>query len=257
MPVKDETSQRAKCIYCGSPGPFSVEHPLPWCLGVFRNSPLLNNCICRTCNGRIGGLEQQLGRSGPEAYFRQRLGIAGRPSHDKIDPFQRGSLGAKPIDVIRSHPETGIPILWSIYGDEGHEVRQVVLFPEDGGSHPLRISDWMRNPEDVLNAIRDLKLSKIRKAIFFYSENDAEWVENLMRGLSGTGVFEQTPQSGPTVSYDESTIRFEVTDAYFRAIAKVGFHYILAVQHNIDGSMADFVDIRNYIMNGGSEEFVT
>ena len=87
-----------KCIYCNSDGSFSEEHALSRSLGEFRDSPMLINRVCAICNENIGKLEEQFGRSGPEAFFRRYLNIQGRDTHVKVNPFQRGSAGAKPID---------------------------------------------------------------------------------------------------------------------------------------------------------------
>jgi hypothetical protein len=104
------------CIYCGSCGPFSDEHAIPHLLGEFTNFPLLTEHVCTRCNGAIGKAENQLAYCGPEALIRRIVGIGGRKGHSEvpIDIFQRGSLGVGPLEFERVHPETGIPVLWTI-----------------------------------------------------------------------------------------------------------------------------------------------
>jgi hypothetical protein len=64
------------CIYC-SESPDSLEHPLPVAFGEFRDAPHLEDRICKQCNNRLGLLDEQLTRCGPEALFRRFYGIQG------------------------------------------------------------------------------------------------------------------------------------------------------------------------------------
>jgi len=57
----------------------------------------LKGKLCKECNGEIGKIEEQFLRCSPEAFFRYRLKIEGRKSHDKINPYHRGSSDGKPI----------------------------------------------------------------------------------------------------------------------------------------------------------------
>jgi hypothetical protein len=66
-----------KCIYCGSED-ITVEHPLPRGLGNFRGYVPLIDRVCTRCNGICGQLDEQLCRSGGEAFFRKFLGVSGR-----------------------------------------------------------------------------------------------------------------------------------------------------------------------------------
>ena len=102
-----------KCIYCESSGPFNEEHPLPRCLGEFRDAPKLFS-VCKKCNHEIGRAEEQFCRASPEAFFRAWFNVEGRSSHEEINPFERGSAGGQAIDFVAMHPEVGKPILWEV-----------------------------------------------------------------------------------------------------------------------------------------------
>lgn len=133
------------CIYCGSEGPFNEEHPLPRCLGEFRDAPLIHTGVCKTCNKEIGRAEEQFCRAGPEAFFRQYYGVAGRASHDRVNPFERGSAGAPAIDFKAVHSGLGIEILWELNSGERtvREVRQVVVLDTEGRAHQIRVTKRM------------------------------------------------------------------------------------------------------------------
>src|SRR5437867_10621251 len=234
------------CIYCPSVGPFADEHALSCCLGEFQGFPTLKDRVCKSCNEQIGKAEEQFCRSGPEAFFRRLLGIGGRRTHEKVNPFERGSAGGKPIDFEAPHPGLGIAVLWELNPGERsvREVRQIVVTDEHGVSRPLRIATWMREPQQLRRAITELGLGKIRGAWGFASAEEAAWVESLARGLCES--FEWLPTSQPT-TITNPVATAVVTDAYFRAIAKCGFHYLLAVVSDVRGSEPPFATLREFI----------
>lgn len=248
-----------KCIYCKSSDPFSKEHALPRSLGEFSGFPPLINRVCAKCNRYIGRLEEQFGRSGPEAFFRKYLNIEGRNTHDEVNPFQRGSAGAKPIDFTALHPETGIEVLWEFNPREKtvREVRQIVFIDNEGKSYQIRIHKWMANTDQLRAEMKKIGLDLRGKlsARVFASDDEMEWVEKLVRGL-GSEFMWLPPQ--PSAKINNPVAKVHVTDFYFRAVAKIGFHYLLSVVNTFQGSEHYFATIRRFIIEGGTiENFVT
>lgn len=248
-----------KCIYCDSIGPFSKEHALPRSLGEFSGFPPLINRVCAKCNEDIGKLEEQFGRSGPEAFFRKYLNIEGRATHDKVNPFKRGSAGAKPIDFTALLPEADIEILWEFNPGEKtvREVSQIVFIDDKGKSYPLRIHKWMNNADQLRTEIKKIGLDLRDKlsARVFASDDERERIKNLVQGL-GFKIKWLPPQ--PSAKINNSVAKVHVTDLYFRAIAKIGFHYLLSVVNTFQGNERYFVDIRRFIIDGGEvENFIT
>jgi len=248
-----------KCIYCDSIGPFSKEHALPRSLGEFSGFPLLIKRVCTKCNEDIGRLEEQFGRSGPGAFFREYLNIDGRDTHNKVNPFQRGSAGAKPIDFTALLPGEDIKVLWEFNPGEKtvREVRQIVFIDDKGKSYPLRIHKWMNNTDQLRTEMKKIGLDLKGKlsARVFAPYDEMEWVENLVRGL-GTEFMWLPPQ--PSAKINNPVAKVHVTDFYFRAIAKIGFHYLLSVVNIFQGNEHCFAAIRRFIIKGGTvENFVT
>lgn len=250
-----------KCIYCNSINPSSEEHVFPRSLGEFRNFPHLANRICTKCNNDIGNLEEQFGRSGPEAFFRKYLNIDGRNTHDQINPFERGSAGAKPIDFIALLPGTDIEILWEFNPGEQtiKEVRQIVFIDKKGKSYPpIRIHKWMNNTDQIREEMKKISLDskKIKlSARVFASDDEMEWIEDLVRGL-GSNFTWLPPQLSAKIN--NSVVKVHVTNFYSRAIAKIGFHYLLLIVNIFKGNEDCFSAIRRFIIEGGTiENFVT
>ena len=60
-----------ECIYCNKLAADSEEHSFPAALGMDRIKGFvkLKGKLCKECNSRIGGIEEQFLRCSPEAFF--------------------------------------------------------------------------------------------------------------------------------------------------------------------------------------------
>jgi len=67
-----------RCIYCGSYGPFTVEHVFPFSLGGGGDQWTLHQCVCADCNNLFSALERELARHSLEAISRTAFGPVGR-----------------------------------------------------------------------------------------------------------------------------------------------------------------------------------
>jgi hypothetical protein len=260
MPSISETAKRddaRNCIYCNSSRPANEEHPLPRCLGEFKNAPKLYS-VCTECNGKIGReSEEQFCRAGPEAFFRNYFGVKGRKSHETVNPFERGSAGSLPIDIVGVHPTSGIKVLYE--KDPGmntcRELRQIVVIDGDGNSYPIRISNWMKTQKDIEQEIKKMKLKELKRIHVFANADEMDWVRSLTDGLAEKVTWSEQPDG---LSISQFEVQVSVTVAYFRAVAKASFHYFLATDNSISGSEPIFAGIRDFILSGTDEKpFVT
>lgn len=209
---------------------------------------MLTDCVCTECNGAIGQAEEQLGRSGPEAFLRSFYNIAGRASHKQVNPFLRGSAGAHAIDFVAPHRESGIPILWEFnrQGRTVREVSQVVVVDVRGVAHQIRISKHMTETSQLREHIEKLDV-EVASIQAFAEDAELPRVEELVKGL-GFGIKWESSPEGEAIS--NPAVNFQVTNGYFRAIAKVGFHYLLATTRKVDGTEPEFSPIRDFIRRG-------
>src|SRR5580658_2337094 len=86
------------CLYCSQPA-LSLEHILPAAFGEFAGAPLLRNRICKDCNNRLGLLDEQMSRCGPEAFIRRYYNVGGRSGHDQVNTFYRGSADGQRMEM--------------------------------------------------------------------------------------------------------------------------------------------------------------
>ncbi len=240
------------CIYCGSRD-FSREHGLPRCLGNFKGYSPLGDRVCRACNNNFKLLDEQLCRSGGEAFFREYLGIGGRRGQKKISPFYRGSAGGKVIQIETTSPDDGRPMALELSDGAARELRHVSLIAEDGSRHVIPIPDGMTK-DQFRSHFDSLGIGEVHEGHVYADEGEVDWVSDLLAAL-GPDVTVQWEQDQPQpITYPGAVITFTVTERYFRAIAKIGFHCFLSWVPRFRGDEGCFREIRDFIATEGTIE---
>ncbi len=261
--VKKVMPKTGKCIYCGEDKEFSPEHYLPECLGRFRGYETLDDRICHDCNNRIGReLEDQFCRAGEVGFLRYGLGIQGKKRREEVNPFERGSSGSSPLKMKGKIPGSEEEIYMQLVkgSREGVTVGvdyipQVILTSESGAIHHVLLTN-MTEPEQLRAKIEELEIGKLKQVNVVATEPERKLVEKLTSFLPEVqeAKLENLPMSGKTLTRTD----YEVTDRYFRAIAKIAFHYVLKHFTHFRGDEDIFERIRDFIINGGSiPDYVT
>jgi hypothetical protein len=241
----------SKCIYCSAEAD-SLEHHLPRCLGNFKGYVPLLDRVCLACNGKLGLLDEQLCRSGIEAFFRAHLEVDGRKQHDKVNSFYRGSAGGQRLEMVGINQTTGQDVLLELAGgNEARELRCATLVAEDDSVHVITITDGM-TPEQFKNRVTDLGVKRFKTADFSAGPEEIEWVESLMNVLTFEGRTDWKHSTVGPIVYGPTRIKFTVTSRYFRCIAKIGFHYFLTKMPDFRGDESCFDNVREFIANEGN-----
>jgi hypothetical protein len=237
-----------RCLYC-SDSPDTTEHVLPAAFGYFKNAPMLQDRLCSNCNSkRLGLLDQQLARCGVEGFFRRYYGIVGRKHHDPVNPFVRGSAGAKRIEATTFDPVVGREVAIEISSDgQPSQLCALTIIEEESGKHyhiPLRPTMTADQLRDEFN--RCTAIAPIKVAVACDSQ-EREWIEALMRKAWPT-VEIPTETTLFSNVIERPLLKFQVTDRYHRAFAKLGFHYFLSQFSQFKGTEAMFDGIRQFIL---------
>jgi hypothetical protein len=228
--------------------PLTVEHPLPRALGKFKGYVPLVDRVCSHCNGIFGQLDEQLCRCGGEAFFRKYLGITGRREHEAVNSFYRGSSGGGRLEMSGTSHETGEEKEVELVGpDSVRELRCVKLVAEDDCVHTIPITDGM-TPEDFRKKVAALGVKFFKHGDISAAPEEIPWVESLFDGFTIEKKAEWVQPVGP-IMYGPFSIKLTVTGRYFRAIAKIGFHYFLTRFPKFRGDEPSFSGIRNFIAN--------
>jgi hypothetical protein len=229
----------------------SGEHYLPAGLGSFRGVEPLQDRVCRDCNNQLGRLDEVFLRTGFAGFFRHVADIAGRDK-ERPSPFQRGAAGVPPIEMRGAAPGTQYEILWELIPgtNNAQPLRQVVFEDPDGRTHRVQITDRMKEEPGLLQAeIRTRGLEAAKLSVSWAPVEDIPWMNELLASLIGAPP---GPWEAPDFRVDGITLPATVTikEEYFRAIAKIGFHYVLKVFPDLTGQEAQFDLVRNYIWQG-------
>jgi hypothetical protein len=208
------------------------EHYLPQCLGRFqRFEPLLNR-LCHMCNGQMSTLEREFCRRSPEAIVRSVNWIRGqrrgsKRSRNPAHIYQPEKIGGKHLHVYGPDPETGRNILWQTGTDPGtvKEISQFILFDDQGSeTHHIPIPTEIRTGRELVQLFRLVGVSfPIPKAEVIASSGDEDRVQALCRELNWKVDLERRKAG----RVPRQLFKVEFGPEYFRALAKIGFHYAL------------------------------
>jgi hypothetical protein len=253
------------CIYtspaglCPGTAPLSKrEHYLPRGLGNFRHDDRLTNKICNDCQVGFSKLEDLLLHNSPEAFFREMIGQVGRKKHRKKNIFYEPTQGISPLTVIGKHPDEECEILWEPVGEgQCRPLNQIILAGADG---TLRIPyrPGALTIEKIEQQMAREKIGKLQHALFVSSEPDitAE-LDALCKGLVPAGSDKDLPlpKDGAEMQGEMKAL---VSAGYLRAIAKIGFHFLLQYFHRFTGFEPEFDGIKRFISSGEADkEWVT
>jgi hypothetical protein len=238
--------QFARCLYCDNV-PASLEHPLPAAFGEFVNSPLLENRICGDCNAkRIGLLDEQFARCGPEALLRTQLGVVGREHHEKINPFYRGSAGGGRIEARAWDNNFQCYVnLEFLGGNQARQITEMIFIDEAGKDHHVALTPKM-TVENLRMRVENLRLKQPFTVRTTFDPPTENWARDLIQQAWPTVTFSETVVGSS--NFDGSLIAFSLTDRYFREIAKIGFHYFLTQFQQFSGHESEFAEIRKFII---------
>jgi hypothetical protein len=219
-------------------------------LGNFRGYESLRNRICSECNGKCTTLDEQLCRSAGESFFREYLGIKGRATHQKVRPFYRRSAGGGRLVMEGTSAETGKRVELELANGNVRELRHLALTTESGERFTIPIPDGM-TPEKLKKEFDRLGIKKAKEGYVFADKEEIPWIESLLDTLKIDSRLEWMSGGADTVTYSSVVITFTVTEKYFRALAKIGFHYFLTKMRDFRGDEPCFAGIREFIMNEG------
>lgn len=246
------------CIYCQERESDAREHPVPQCLGGFHNFEPLLNRICQPCNEAIGReVEVEFARRSPEAVLRNLSWVkrGSRSGKNKRAPnraFQPKRVGGQHLSLLALDPEEGHQILWEPdkLPNTIKPISQFVIL-DAVSCEPIQYipvpAELTTLPELIEVFKKHAVTFPIPKVKVIVASGDEERIEGLLAAWGVTCIFERRKGGlvqGPKVSMGE------VSPQYFRALAKIGFHYALKNIPTILGNEGAFRPLREFIRNG-------
>jgi len=246
-----------KCIYCGRSDRLCRRaHAIPACMGTFENQPALKNRVCQECDTEIGKCEGQLIKCGIEAILRIKARIKGRSGEDYSSVFARKHYGHGPTRLKMKFPYTGWEVLVEPTkdGENCKPLPQIVMIDSDGNCEQILIKDPMKlTAKELSSRIKKLKRHNWIKAwAVQLDDNAADHIFGLLKELGMYDSEEVVTNIRPMNGTIKLKASGEITYGreYFRAIAKIGFHYFLLHSKLFNGSEQEFEAIRQFIRYG-------
>ncbi len=244
-------AEEAKCIYCETTLDLlkgQGDHVIPAALGEFRNDTHFRR-ICRACNSKIGKSEAQLMRCGPERLYRELVVPTTSRSRGNCSSWETGAEGMPPPKVFVHH--AGSTLLAKQRGDlnAAEIIDQLIVMDDNGNDFYIRLFPKM-TPKSLKSEYDSLGIEGTPTIRFNCDDNHCKAYRRLIeKALS----MKMTADSSMPAGLHEGRAKFEfrVNDHYFRAIAKIAFHYYLLYTARAKGDEQNFAPIRRFIMEGG------
>lgn len=184
------------------------------------------------------------------------MGISGRKKHRKKNIFIERTAGMPPLKVVAPLPGDDLTCLWEMDGLSGYPMKQLVFQDEQNKYIHLRFVPGQL-AKDFEYFYEEQKDKQLRLIAYFYDtsnpieEQEIEQVcMHLFRGTRGEP--EINPKGGSVLAQMQA----EISVTYKQAIAKIGFHFVLA-HFAFTGLEPQFDDIKRFIFTGKNcEQFV-
>ena len=243
----------SQCIYCSAwfdPAKGEGDHIIPSALGEFRND-LRFRGVCPNCNNLIGRSEQQIMQCSFEGIMRDVVGPAICSTRIRGRSRVKSCMGVPTPEFGIEH-EDHYERVRSLPGDPNTVLpfNQAVIKDEDGEDHSFELFDGM-TAQQLKDRIGSAGIEPIKGVWWHCNASDEEWVLSLLQEAfpgKRLGPSSETPQ-GTRIAKGRITIR--VNENYFRAIAKIAFHYYLTnTRRGIRGDAPTFDAIRAFIRDG-------
>jgi hypothetical protein len=244
----------APCIYCGVPVDSQCgdgDHVMPAELGRFKGEFHFRR-ICRAHNSLFGKSEEQLLRCAPESFFR-RLAHPAR-LRDARGQKWVGAHGMRPPKFVvprgdhseMVRPSTSQPGM-------AEPIDQLVLIGADGNERHLRLY-----PEMTANTLRSRIKALDVVPTTSYLHTDERYFDKYIGLLKEVcpqcELFEKETQ-GTGIYWVKFRATFTYHADYWRAIAKIAFHYYLVnSRRGLNGDEPEFDDIRHFLLCGGDHK---
>jgi hypothetical protein len=138
------------------------------------------------------------------------------------------------------------------------EMRQILMHPKDGDTIPIPLPSCINSSEKLKQHLKKYSLENADPVCLSVPTEEWDDVVSMIREVWPKKRASNI-QHGESKTKVRLAVKITVTSLYFRAVAKIGFHYFLSVYSSqFSGAEPEFMPIRSFIMNGEGqpEDFV-
>ena len=236
------------------------EHYLPRALGNFeKNEPLVDR-ICDDCQRLLSRVEDVFAHNSSEAFFREMVGRVGRKKHREKSIFYEPTHGMPPLSVLGQYPGHDFEILWELVPNPAKpETRmcapmsQLVFISKDAGKIlrlPFRLGKW--TPEKIRAIAKAQEVTGEQIVAIANSDEEFAEMKALTDALAPLGKELDAAQMVAGVELI-GEMKAPLSEQYLRAIAKVGFHFLLKYFPAFTGLEPEFDEVKRFIYGGRAD----
>ncbi len=243
------------CIYCSktiNPHRGEGDHVIPAAFGRFRDD-LRFRLICSRCNSLLGQVEETLLRSAPEALFRRLVPNAVKPTGrlKRGGGWSSAKGGSRPKGTIKHGDHTELVEISRDKPEDVSPIDQLVVRDADDIKHHLQLSPKM-TADSLHRKIEDASPVPNSQMYLYVDEQNRDHYTKLLAELYLDSPYVEIDSREAGVHSDQVRIEFCFSVDYYRALAKIAFHYYLVVnRRGLRGDEPMFDAIRCFIMKGG------
>ena len=179
-------------------------------------------------------------------------GVKGRKHHTDYDPFWDRFGVVPPVEL---YDEYTMARLESSGREDGtvRDMRQIVIYDNDGRAHPVPISDKMIENSDLLKVeLQKFDFNNVKSIILHADDEERQELIDLIQKLKLFRYEAPTWVDPPVPQVLNAMLLTLITDEYMRAVAKIAFHYFLKHYPRYTGSEPQFDEIREFIRTGSN-----
>jgi hypothetical protein len=196
---------------------------------------------------------------------RQVLGIAGRSGHEKKNVFEyKASQVEPPVQVFQKESEKWEPVLQQAIAKNPDgtlrsvRTRALTIATVEGQQEMPFPRGWGEKQLRAVAEARGLVGGRVVSAHVPPPETVEEFVaasRDIIRAVFGPFEMDvyRSRVDGEVGPVEQTLVRFNLSPAFHRAVAKVGFHYFLWACPQIGGDESEFAQIKSFIRHGVGE----
>jgi hypothetical protein len=178
------------------------------------------------------------------------VGQIGRKRHKKKNIFYEPTQGISPLTLIGKHPSEEFEILWEPVG-EGTctPLKQIVIVGSDGTLR-LPYRPGALTVEKIKRQMAKQNIGKPQQALYVsFDPTETKEMETLCSSILPDAKDKDLPLPADGVAM-EGEMLAPVSAGYLRAIAKIGFHFLLQYFSRFTGLEPEFEAIKRFIYLG-------
>jgi len=179
------------------------------------------------------------------------VGQVGRKRQKRKNIFYEPTFSIPPLTIMATPPGSQIPHLWEMVDAERCTLlKQIIIVDSEKQTAHIPFRTGALNRAVVDSTIKRQKLNRVTQVITLGDPEEQREMEEITKHLITQSKIEDQPLGIEDGLQIEGQMLAPVSEAYLRALAKIGFHFFLQHFRSVSGREAEFDPIKRFIYSG-------